>query len=558
MKKINGVALALFTSLIVLTVSQMCLAQSSEDYALNRIILKFKEGLLQSDLNKRENIVFFNRLQADELNTKYKCIEAKYIGPHKKITTTPLPLSTFVLTFASDIDVKNIITEYMQTGLFEYVEPDYIGHAGAGHRVMLTPNDTRFNLQWGLYNNGSFPYSPSVAGADIDMLSAWDIEQGDSTIIVGILDSGTKLDHPEFNGRIWQNYDEIPGNALDDDGNGYIDDRQGWDFAYNTNTPNDGYGHGTNVAGLVGANGNNGNLYAGVDWNCKLMICRNLDSMDVGYYSWWANSMYYAVDNGARVLNMSEGGSSPSAALQSAMDYAYSHNVFVAVCMQNQNTSTPYYPAACTHAFGVGSTNSNDHRTHPFFWGPTSGSNFGPHIKVVAPGNYIFGLDFQSNTGYFNYWGGTSQATPLVAGVAALLLAQDPSRTPDDLSTIITSTAEDQVGDLLEDTPGWDQYYGFGRLNARNALNYSLGISHNTGSESRYSVFPNPAKTSIRIATNETITFVLSAITSQKLFEKTITSSENTLGLESLQAGVYLYSIKKNNVVVSTGKIVKL
>jgi len=342
--------------------------------------------------------------------------------------------------------------------------------------------------------------SPSKAGADIDMENGWSLEQGDSTIIVGIIDTGDKLDHPEFAGRIWKNYKEIPNNGIDDDGNGFVDDVQGWNFAGSNNDPTDDQGHGTNVAGIIGANANNTILYAGVDWKCKLMILKGLNNSSFGYYSWWADAIYYAVDNGAKVINMSLGGKGVSTTLQDAVNYALNNNVVIAACMMNTNSDTIYYPAKYTGVIAVGSTNPNDTRSNPFFWSPTSGSNYGSHISVVAPGNYIYGLNYQSNTSYSSYWGGTSQATPLVAGLASLLLAQDTNRTPAQIKSIIESTAEDQVGDPSEDTPGWDQYYGFGRINAFYALSVFTGIKTQDPQDEMVTVFPNPAKDNFTVS----------------------------------------------------------
>jgi subtilisin family serine protease len=142
--------------------------------------------------------------------------------------------------------------------------------------------------------------------------------------------------------------------------------------------------------------------------------------------------------------------------------------------MMNFNNSVSYYPAryslSYSNVVAVGSTNPDDSRTAPFFWSATSGSNYGTHINVVAPGNFIYGLNHLSNTDSNSYWGGTSQATPLVAGIASLMLAQNPSLTPLQLRTILQNTSQDQVGDAAEDAVGFDQYMGYGRVNAFAAL----------------------------------------------------------------------------------------
>jgi len=142
--------------------------------------------------------------------------------------------------------------------------------------------------------------------------------------------------------------------------------------------------------------------------------------------------------------------------------------------MMNNNNNVSFYPARYSlnysNVVAVGSTNPDDSRTAPFFWSATSGSNYGTHINVVAPGNYIYGLSHTSNTDSTSFWGGTSQATPLVAGIASLLFAQNPSLTPSQVRTILQNTAVDEVGNSSEDTPGFDQYMGYGRVNAFEAL----------------------------------------------------------------------------------------
>ncbi len=396
----------------------------------------------------------------------------------------------FVIRFANENHCANALLDYRKINDLLYVERD--GNGSSGGMQLTVPNDQYYSNQWGLRNDGSFSQSPAVAGADIDMENAWTIEQGDTNIVVGTIDTGLKLDHPEFYGRLWVNYGEISGNFIDDDLNGYVDDVNGWDFANNDNNPTDDHGHGTNVTGIIGATGNNSIGYAGVDWNCKLMTLKGLDASNFGSYSWWADALYYATDNGVNVINMSVGGSSFSTTLQAAINYALNNNVTIVACMMNTDNNTTYYPAGFVGVIAVGSTNANDTRSNPFFWSSSSGSNFGNHISVVAPGNYIYGLSYSSNTNYNSYWGGTSQATPLVAGLAALLIAQNPSLTPAQIKSIIELSAEDQVGLASEDVAGWDQYFGHGRVNAFQAL-MSTSIQGEGALFQEVVVFPNPS-----------------------------------------------------------------
>lgn len=399
---------------------------------------------------------------------------------------------TMLIKFDGPLDIKATKLALEKSGKFIYVEFNYIGY-GSGATTLngVLPNDAHFDRQWGLLNDGSFTLSDAQADADIDMEDAWEIEQGDPSVLVAILDSGLKLDHPEFEGRIWQNPADPPGNG-DGDINGLMDDFRGWDFANDDNDPSDDIGHGTNIAGIFGANGNNDIGYAGMDWHCTIMPLKILDHNNSGFYSWWISAIYYAVEHGAKVLNMSVGGQSFSKAMKEAVDFAYQNGVTIAASMGNTNTASPYYPAAYENVIAVGSVNPDDSRSVPFFWDPQSGSNYGDHIDVVAPGNYIFGLDNNSNTNYNGYWGGTSQATGYVTGTISLLLAQNPLLLPDQIRAIIEGSAEDMVGKSSEDTEGWDKYYGHGRINAYEALTMSTTSTNDPVRQDGISISPNP------------------------------------------------------------------
>ncbi len=470
-----------FHALLVLLCCLFPLALSSQtsyvEYAPNQLIVQFSPQKAHPAASP------FDRPVLRALNRRYGLQSTRLTGNRQN-------RNTYLLQFSGKPEVPELAQAYAATGYFEYVEPNYRGYGGGqAMSPPIQPSDAYYSRQWSFDNTGAFNLSPSTQDADIDMDLALDIERGSPGVTVAILDSGVKLDHPEFNGRIWSNVSD-PFNGQDDDQNGYVDDTRGWDFAYEDNDPADDFGHGTNVAGIIGANGNNNIGYAGIDWNCRLMILKILDDSNFGLYSWWADAIYYAVDHGAQIINMSVGGTSNSNLLREAVAYAHQNGVTIVACMMNTNSDQPYYPAAFEQTIAVGATDPDDRRTAPFFWDAGSGSNYGSHLDLIAPGNYIYGLHYRSNTNYNTYWGGTSQAAPHVAGVAALLLAQSPGRTPEELREILTGTAEDGVGSEEEDSPGWDPYYGHGRLNAFRALQQT--ISTEGFHPASFFIYPNP------------------------------------------------------------------
>ena len=520
----------------------------------NSLIIKFKT-------TNKPNRIFvqnqqkFQNSKIDILNTN-NGLKSIILTGNKKME------DTYVINLDSDKQIEELIELYRLTDLFEYVEPNFVGH-GHGYS-QTTPNDTFFNRQWSHYNDGTFSLSNSTVDADIDSELAWGITQGNSNLIIAILDSGLKLDHPEFAGRIWTNPSEVQDGS-DTDSNGFIDDiNGGWDFVNNDNNPTDDHGHGTNVAGIAVASGNNSNGYAGVNWNSKIMVCKILDDNNSGFYSWWADAIYYAVDNGASVINLSAGGNGSSTLLENAINYAYNNNVVIVVSTGNQN-SVIQYPARYTNAFAVGSTDSDDTRSAPFFWSSTSGSNFGPELDFVAPGNYIYGLSYSSNTNFNTYWGGTSQAAPHVAGLVSLLLSVDSNLTVDQIRTILEESSEDQVGDS-DDTIGWDQYYGHGRINAYNALTHStLSINDIDVLNDNIVLYPNPTSNNnllrVRGIDNGIHEINIYNNLGQLINKNEITVDNSIVSIliENLKSGLYYINIKNklNNAIVMKKLIIK-
>lgn len=547
----------IITCIIFLANFSLLSAQQSTKLAETRIMVRFKTAPKIPVQNPESGYFSFGIQAIDSLNKLNSCFIAE---PMNKAKTM------YVLRFKTRGDVQKMIQDYMKTGLLKYAEPDFIGKSDGSQGNSITPNDPNFNKQWALSNDGSFNLGNVKAGADINMKAGWAIQQGSSKTVIAVLDGGCKLNHPELTNRFWINPKEIPNNGKDDDSDGFIDNINGWDFAYDDKDPSDDVGHGTNVCGIIAANGNNNFGVAGINWHARLMVCKVLDNTGYGYYSWWVKAINYSVDHGAFVINMSLAGASFSQALQDATDYADSYSVCIIASMGNDNSNALNYPAANPTVIAVGATDADDKRSTPFFWSTSSGSNYGKNISVVAPGNYIYGLSYTDDSDYTTYWGGTSQAAPHVTGLASLLYAQNPNYTPQDIRRIIQNTADDQVGDPSEDVKGWDQYYGYGRINAGRALAQSAGIeSEKIINSVPLYVFPNPSSDLIRInyALNQIEKPVLSLYNIEgKLIES------HTLGTQSpgnytqqlnpkLSPGIYMLIMKGNNFTSQPVKLVR-
>jgi subtilisin family serine protease len=294
------------------------------------------------------------------------------------------------------------------------------------------------------------------------MPQVWDSLTGTTAIAIAIIDTGVDLNHPDLASKIWTNPGEtgLDGsnkdkrtNGLDDDDDGYIDDWRGWDFTgAGDNNPQDGYGHGTHVAGIAGAATNNGLGIAGVNWNAPLMVVRVLDSTGYGTDAQVAAGMVWATDRGAKILNLSLGGQAPSTVLEDAVNYAYNHGVLVVAAAGNYGGQGVIYPAHYAHAFAIANTNSSDVIN--------SSSSYGPEVDVAAPGTNIYSTYWTSGGSGYALLTGTSMATPHVAGVAALLATLPQFDTPDKIRAALEYTALD-LGPA-----GWDQKYGHGLIQA--------------------------------------------------------------------------------------------
>lgn len=301
-----------------------------------------------------------------------------------------------------------------------YAEPDYMAYASA------TPNDPSFGNQWGM--------------TKIQAPSAWNVTTGSSSVKVAVLDCG-----------IYESGSSTPnGYPGHPDLNGKVVSRR--DFSGSSTGPDDYCDHGSHVAGIVSANTNNAAGVAGAGWNVSLMNGKVLNDQGSGSTTAIANGIYWAADNGAKVINMSLGGAGTcSSTYQNAVNYAYNRNVVVVVAAGNNGTTAKQQPASCANVISVASTTETD--------GKSSFSTYGTWVKVAAPGSNIFSTDY--NGGYVNK-SGTSMATPIVAGMIGLMWSTGRYTTASSVMSKVYSSS-----DAISGSGSWWQY---GRVNAYRAV----------------------------------------------------------------------------------------
>ncbi|MBI4743577.1 MAG: S8 family serine peptidase [Actinobacteria bacterium] len=571
-----------------------------KNYYPEEIIVKFKTGVSEDRKNKIKTLT-------DVANDERK------IGPKGE-------KNIHLFKLKSGASVEEAIDRFKSQDEVIYAEPNYL------RKTFFTPSDSDFSNQWGLHNTGqTIKGTSGTPDADIDAPEGWDTEKGQSNpVTVTVIDSGIDFAHPELDSKIWQNSNEISGNNIDDDLNGYIDDINGynwsgisqteytgsWKFGYNstsqifaqsikgtgqrfshigillqktgnpsagitvsvrsdlnglnlasftisssevgllgeseiykplssaitltsgttyylvfktannnssnyyrlfdnwgdvipdiyrdgqeyrysggsplwTGYPNDDFyfrtnpnsysrddnGHGTHVSGIIGAESDNGQGIAGISYGAKIMPLKAGNSSGILFSEDIIDAIYYAADNGAKVINMSFGGYYSSTLEQEAIDYARGKGVVIFAAAGNDGNTTMNYPAGYTNVIGVGATTNQDQRA--------SFSNYNSSVDLTAPGKYIYSTMptysvSMNSLGYsqnYDYVSGTSMASPHTAGLAALIISQNPALTPLEIEQAMQNNADD-LGVV-----GRDDYFGYGRINAYESLKSLLTVS---------------------------------------------------------------------------------
>jgi subtilisin family serine protease len=426
-----------------------------------KIIIKLKQNTPQSIINN----FTANNVKSGNTSIAKLCRDMNISGSRQlfvkvlnKIDKGDNEKYNFDKIFIADFGTQDKKQALNLISKNEYVE--YVQENNKYQLNSFIPNDPYYSSQY--YLNRT------------NIQQVWDLTQGDSTIIIGVIDSGLDFLHPDLYGSFKINYGEIPNNGIDDDNNGYVDDYLGWNFVSNNNNPTDDniFSHGTAITGLLAAGINNGIGIASIAPKCKVLVMKAFDSQGAGYDNDAANAVLYAVSRGVKILNLSFGDYIYSYVLRDVIRYAYSKNIVITASAGNDNSDVLHYPSAFDEVISVGASDGDDRKA--------SFSAYGETVDIFAPGYQILSTSIVGKgSGEFNndyaYINGTSFSAPIVAGVAGLLLSRNKNLTNEEVRGILVSTT-----DYFPGQTGWEHMYSSGRLNALNAINY-----YNTPSVSR-------------------------------------------------------------------------
>ncbi|WP_377110458.1 S8 family serine peptidase [Pseudoalteromonas sp. R86517] len=383
------------------------------------VIVKYKKNASAQMRKQARSLVKakISDVNADEIDDNYKSLLSGRLAKFK----------------ISGMSTKEAIARLKSHQAIEYVEPDY------QVSIAQTPDDPRFDELWGLNNDGQ---TGGTADADIDAVEAWDISTGSRDVVVGVIDTGIDYSHSDLASNMWVNSSEVPGDGIDNDGNGFVDDVHGINAITNSGDPMDDEGHGTHVSGTIGASGNNATGVVGVNHEVSLVGCKFLDAAGNGSTSDAIKCIDYMVGLknagvNLRVLNNSWGGGGYSQALADAIASSETADLLFVAAAGNDtidNDVNPHYPSNYENAsvLSVASTDQTDNISWFSHYGLTS-------VDMGAPGSAI--LSTTPGESYASY-SGTSMATPHVAGAAALVLSINPELNTQELKELLMSSGD--------------------------------------------------------------------------------------------------------------------
>ncbi len=352
----------------------------------------------------------------------------------------PIVRGAVVELDTSHNDVLQVAADWVQYPEVSYAEPNFVLTVD-----QTFPDDPSWPSLWGMHNTGQ---SGGTVDADVDAPEAWDLHTGSADVVVAVIDTGIDYDHPDLADNMWTNLGECPGgvctaNGIDDDGNGYVDDFHGIDTAFNDSDPFDGQGHGTHVAGTIGAVGNNGIGVAGINWDVQLMALKFLNDSGSGATSDAIEALDYMVrmrrdyDVNVVASNNSWSGGGYSQALVDAIQAGVDEGILFVAAAGNDgqnNDAVPSYPSSYGLE-GIISVAATDRFDQLAYF-----SNYGAqHVDLSAPGVSILSTTPGGNYSTLN---GTSMATPHVTGAVALLASAAPGAGVMELKDAILNSVE--------------------------------------------------------------------------------------------------------------------
>lgn len=400
------------------------------------------------DPNVLENYSFVNSLKGQyAINSLSR--------PFSKATgrgSAPL-VRTFLIEFDNHSSVENLINDLMSSGKLLYAEKVPLD------KTSLTPNDPLFGSEWGL--------------TQIQAELAWNVSVGSASVIVATVDNAIQINHADLSAQIWVNPGEIASNGIDDDGNGYVDDVNGWDVGNNDNNPNPlntSWDHGTHVAGTTGATTNNGTGVASIGFGITIMpVKATSNSASPNAVTNGYDGIYYAALNGAHVINCSWGGYGYSSTGQNVVNWAWNQGSIVVAAAGNDNLNmdsggNAHYPSNYNNVVCVASSTTGDVKS--------SFSNYGSAVDVTAPGSSIRStVPF----GNYAYMSGTSMASPLVSGLLGLMISANPGLPQQDYVDCLISSCDNINGP----NPSYIGDLGGGRVNALTSVNCVVASLNN-------------------------------------------------------------------------------